>query len=338
MNFDQPSITALKKQLEAKGPAVVTAHTRPDGDAIGSSLAMAHMLRKMGIEADVIMPDQFDRYLSWMPGTDKVQVAQEALKPARKKIQEASTIFIMDYSEPNRAGVISQVLNEAEAFKVMVDHHLNPADFTDMKFHVSGASSTAELVYKLFEDLEITADIDEAIATCLYVGIMTDTGSFRFSNTTPAVHRITSDLLSRGIDVGKIQNAIFNNFSESRTRFLGYILNEKLKVLPEYKTAYMTMSDEELKKFNIGHGDTEGFVNYNLSMEGINFGALLKQGGDKIKLSFRSIGEFPCNEFAANFSGGGHHNAAGGISWDSLENTEQKFLTLLEDFKDKLDY
>jgi len=338
MNFDLPSLNALREVLMTEGHVVVSSHTRPDGDAIGSALALANMLRKSGKEVTVIMPDHFDRYLAWMPAAENILIGHDNRKTAKKIISGAAILFLLDYSAPDRAGVLEDSIVKAGGFKVMIDHHLHPADFTQLKFHSVAASSTSELVYDLFEDLGFAGKIDSNIAACLYVGIVTDTGSFRFSSTTPKVHRIAADLISKGIDAGDIQNKIFNNFSESRTRFLGFVLNHKLKVLPEYRTAYMTMSDAELNEFSIQHGDTEGFVNYCLTMEGINFGVLLKQGGDKIKLSFRSIGQFSCNEFAHNFGGGGHHNAAGGISWEPLEKTEEKFLNLLPQFKDKLDY
>jgi len=273
-----------------------------------------------------------------MSGIDQLLIAPENREAAAAVFAKADVIFCLDFSGISRAEGLEEMILGSKAKKVMIDHHINPEDFPDVKFHDQEASSTCELVYKVIADLGGKDLIDANIATALYVGIMTDTGSFRFSSTTAEVHRITASLLETGIDVGAIHNQIFDNFSEKRTRFLGYLLNEKMRVIPELKTSYMLVSLEDKKRYEIKDGDTEGAVNYNLSIEGINFGVLMNEEEDRVKMSFRSIGQFACNEFAKNFNGGGHHNASGGRNLASLEETEKKFLELLEQYRDQLIY
>jgi bifunctional oligoribonuclease and PAP phosphatase NrnA len=336
--FPTQEVERLHQKLSVCGEIVITTHTNPDGDAIGSSIALALMLQKMGKIARVIVPNAFDNYLSWLPGI--ADVIDAAAKPAEAAalVAAADLIFCLDFSAMRRCGDVETYIQASTAERVLIDHHLDPEDFAQYNFHVAGLSSTAELVYRLVVQLGVGAMIDQAVAENIYVGLMTDTGSFRFSTTTPEVHLIAAELLAQGIDVGRIHNLIYDNFSEKRTRFLGFMLYKKLHVLPEYHTAYMTVTRAEGQRFDLGTGDTEGLVNYALSLKGINFGVLLKASDRGTKLSFRSIGKFPCNEFAANFNGGGHYNASGGKVDLNIDETEAKFLKLLEQYKDALDY
>lgn len=325
-------------KLQTCGPIVITTHSNPDGDAIGSSIALALMLQKMGKTAQVIVPNAFDYYLSWLPGIADVMDAAAKPVEAAALVAAADLIFCLDFSAMRRCGEVEQYIRASAAERVLIDHHLDPEDFAQYNFHVAGLSSTAELVYRLFVQMGVEAMVDKDIAENVYVGLMTDTGSFRFSTTTTEVHLIAAALLQTGLDVGRIHNLIYDNFAEKRTRFLGFMLYKKMKVLPEYHTAYMTVTRAEGQRFDLQPGDTEGLVNYALSLKGVNFGVLFKASDRGTKLSFRSIGKFPCNEFAAHFNGGGHYNASGGKVDLNVEETETKFLKLLEQYKDALDY
>jgi phosphoesterase RecJ-like protein len=268
-----------------------------------------------------------------MPGIETTVVAPADMAVAQAHFAEAEVVFCLDFSGAARVEPLSAAMLASPGRKVMIDHHIGPEAWPDLLFHTTKASSTAELVFRLIAESGDEGLIDLHMAECLYTGIMTDTGSFRFSSTTPDVHRITAQLLEKGVNAGRIHNVLFDNFSVGRTRFLGYVLHQKLKVLPDYHTAYMTISAQEQEEFGIQQGDTEGFVNYNLSLEGILFGVLLIERPKEVKLSFRSIGSFPCNTFASNFSGGGHLNASGGQSPLGLAETEARFLQLLEEYK-----
>ncbi len=336
--FKPESVDRLLQKLETCGPIVITTHSNPDGDAIGSSVALALMLQKMGKTVQVIVPNAFDQYLAWLPGSTDVLDASAKPAEAAQLVAAAELVFCLDFSALRRCGEIENYILASTAERAMIDHHLDPEDFAQYTFHVAGLSSTAEMVYRLFVQMNVVELVDQDIATNIYVGLMTDTGSFRFSTTTPEVHLIAAALLETGIEVGPIHNLIYDNFGEKRARFLGFMLYKKLRVLPEYHTAYMCVTRAEGARFDLGPGDTEGLVNYALSLKGINFGVLLKASDRGTKLSFRSIGKFPCNEFAAHFKGGGHYNASGGKVDLNIDETEAKFLGLLEQYKDALEY
>lgn len=336
--YPADAVARLVARLENCGPIVITTHPNPDGDAMGSSIALQRMLKKMGKEATVVVPNAFDHYLSWLEGASDVVVASAKAAEAASLIAAADLIFCLDYNALRRVGELEPLIANAQAARVLIDHHLDPEDFAQYNFHVAGLSSTAELVYRLFLQMGLGPLMDKSIAENIYVGLMTDTGSFRFNTTTTEVHLIAADLLQLGIDVGQIHNLIYDNFGEKRIRFLGFMLYKKLKVLPEFHTAYLAVSRSEGARFDLQPGDTEGLVNYALSLKGINFGVLLKASDKGTKLSFRSIGKFACNEFAAHFNGGGHYNASGGRIDLNLDATEAKFLELLPQYKDALDY
>lgn len=336
--FPAQDVDRLLDLLAIPKNIVITTHRNPDGDAMGSSLGWARILNGLGHNATVVIPNAFDRYLAWLPGTHEVIDATGKPQLAKKAIEKADLIFCLDFGAYKRLGDLADMIIPAPAPKIMIDHHIDPEDFGSVRFHVTGISSTAELVYRLALQMGLTQLIDKEAAECIYVGLMTDTGSFRFNTTTAAVHRIAASLVEKGIDVGQIHNLVFDNFSEQRNRFLGYLLYHKMVVLPEFRTAYMTITMQEGLDFGIGAGDTEGFVNYNLSLQGINFGVLMRESPEGTRLSFRSIGSFPCNEFASHFGGGGHHNASGGRVDLNLAETEAKFLELLPKYKSQLEY
>ena len=336
--FPDTEVQGLKDLLSSPKRIVITTHKNPDGDAMGSSLGLWHALKQLGHDVVVVSPNQWDHFLAWLPGTKEVLNAYRDMELAGKLFNDAEVIFCLDFSASKRVGEIEQFMMEAPGQKVMVDHPIDPEGWPEFLFHVEGISSTAELIFRLLVQMGHSDLINKDIAECLYTGLMTDTGSFRFSSTTADVHRIVAELLDRGLDVGAIHNSVYDNFRESRMRFLGHLLLNKLKVLPEYKTAYITISIDEIKRFRVKSGDTDGIVNYNLGLRGINFGVLMKETPEGTKMSFRSIGRFACNEFAAHFNGGGHRNASGGKVDLSLAETEEMFAGLLKEYKKKLHY
>jgi phosphoesterase RecJ-like protein len=330
----------IKAHISTPRNIVITTHHKPDGDAMGSSLGLWHYLTLQGHTVTLLSPTDYGHFLHWLPGNAQVVVFTEDMERGYALLEASDTIFGLDFSALGRANEIGAWMktNHNGRQFIMMDHHLNPEDWADFSIWDSSASSTAELVYRFIDGSGDASLINEAIAECLYTGIMTDTGSFKYSNTSPAVHRIVANLLERGAISDMIHNRLFDSATESRIRFLGFCLYEKLVVLPQYKTAYMSITHEELEKFDSQTGDTEGLVNYALSIMGVNFGVLMVDRKVLRKMSFRSIGQFPANQFAAHFNGGGHYNAAGGMSEDTLENTEKKFLNLLEQYKDQLQY
>lgn len=329
---------AVEKTLNSPKQIVITSHHKPDGDALGSSLAMYHWLKSKGHNVRVIVPSDFPNFLDWMPGRDEVSIYPAQKEDSDLFIAHADIIFCLDFNGLARINLMEAAVRASAATKIMIDHHLDPEGFDDYRHWDSSASATAELVYGFITNLMGEPDaITAEIADCLYTGIMTDTGSFRYSNTSSAVHRIIADLIDRGARHWKIHEYIFNSATENRLKFLGYCLLERLEVLPEYNTALFSVSRDDLARFNVGTGDTEGLVNYALSLHGIRLAALIIDRGELVKLSLRSLGDFPSNEVCAtHFNGGGHRNAAGGNSSASLEETVEQFKSILPIYKIRL--
>ena len=318
---------------------MITTHHKPDADALGSSLGMANYLIKKGHNVKVITPSDYPGFLNWMKGNDNVLVySDENSEQVQRFINEADTIITLDFSVLHRINEMGEMVRNAKAFKVNVDHHLEPEDFADYRLWNTKAASTCELCFELIVMLGDKTLIDKDIAECLYAGIMTDTGGFRHPNTTQNVHEVVAELIGIGADNAKIAKEIYDTNSLNRLKFLGFALSQKLEVLPEFHTAYFAITNDELNRFESKTGDTEGLVNYALSLEGIVLAVLFKDSGDGIKMSFRSIGEFPANEIASKyFNGGGHRNAAGGKTEGTLEETVDKFKSILKDYKPLLD-
>ncbi|WNJ16120.1 bifunctional oligoribonuclease/PAP phosphatase NrnA [Pontibacter sp. G13] len=327
---------ALKELLATPKRIAITTHQKPDGDAMGSSLAMFHFLKKLGHTVKVVAPTDYPDFLKWLPGNSEVVVGPDDIDMAKWTFEGADIIFCLDFNALKRLQDFEHAVMDSMATKVMIDHHMEPEDFADLVFWDDKASSAAEMVYRVIEDLGELDKLDLAMAECIYTGVMTDTGSFRFTNTSPAVHRMVAHLMELGVDVNKAYDEVFCNSSPERFRFIGYCLNNCLHVLPELNTAYIKVDREVFRKFNIRSGDTEGLVNYALNMKGIYLGVLFTVQDDLVKMSFRSRGHVSASEFAGNFDGGGHFYAAGGRSKDTLENTEKRFLELLEAKKTEL--
>lgn len=314
---------------------VITTHHKPDGDALGSSLGLYHWLRKHGHEVEVIVSSDFPEFLDWMPGRDKVWLYTADTDTCQGFFDKADIIFCLDYSALSRANILEPVIRQASAQKWMIDHHLDPEDFADLMWWDSSAAATAQLIYSFIVDvMGDEAGLDPDIATCLYAGIMTDTGSFRFRSTTSAVHHIIAKLIDAGARNWEIHEHIYNSSTERRLKFLGYCLLNCLEVIPEYNTALFAVSKEDLAQFDVTTGDTEGLVNYALSVKGIRLAALIVDRTELIKLSLRSIGEIPCNEICKKyFNGGGHLNASGGSSHEDLSSVVNKFKSILPEYK-----
>ena len=314
---------------------VILTHFNPDADALGSSLGLARYLKKKGHSVAVITPSDYPDFIGWMPLPNEVVVFKKE-KPERcqQLIKEAGTIFCLDFSSLNRINELGEMVRASTAKKVLIDHHLEPENFADFVQWDGTAASTAELVYQLIVQLEDKELVDNNMADCLYAGIMTDTGGFRHSNTNYKVFQVAAELVERGANPYKVSKLIYDTNTIERLRLMGYVLSEKLQVLPEYRTAYMVLSAEELKRFSSQTGDTEGLVNYGLSIKGIKLSVMISDRKENIKLSMRSLGNFSVNEMArAHFDGGGHRNAAGGQTNLSLDQTLQKFLDLLPQYK-----
>ncbi|WP_147679133.1 DHH family phosphoesterase [Algibacter pacificus] len=331
-------ITNIKQLLSSPKKIVIVPHKNPDGDAIGSTLALYHYLKKGNHNAKVITPNDYPTFLKWIPGNDSISIYDYQTKSCNIDIESADIIFTLDFNAFHRTGNMEKPLSESKALKIMIDHHQAPDNYATYMYSDVGMSSTCEMVYNFIDMLGDTDLIDADIATCIYVGIMTDTGSFRFRSTTNKTHEITAKLIEKGADNSQIHNNIYDTNSYERLQLLGCALSN-LKVISESRTAYISLSQEELNRFNYKKGDTEGVVNYALSLDNIVLAAIFiedKQEGI-IKISLRSKGNFSVNEMSrAHFNGGGHTNAAGGRSDLSLTETIEKFIDILPSYNDAL--
>jgi phosphoesterase RecJ-like protein len=331
-------IELFKELLETPKNIVITTHYKPDADALGSSLGLAHYLRKKNHAVSVISPSDYPEFLNWMEGEKEV-INYEAgnEKKSAGLIEDAHMIFCLDFNSLYRINELGEMVGRSDAKKVLIDHHLDPEKFADFELWSTKAAATAELIYELIVELDDRQYIDQEIAECLYAGIMTDTGQFKHPNTTKNVHLVTADLIELGADIAKVGRYIYDNNSLDRLKFTGFALNNKLKVIKDLRTAYFWISSEDLKRYNSKTGDTEGLVNYALSLKGVVFAAVIIERPETIRISLRSKGDFSVNDFAKDhFSGGGHPNAAGGKSDLSLEETVSKFEKIIKTYKMQL--
>ena len=334
-------LEGLKTLLASPKKVVIVTHFKPDADALGSSLGLAGYLAQKGHSVAVISPSDYPDFLTWMPGKEMViALTKDSIVPQQKAkalIEACDVLFCLDFSSLKRINEVGEMVKTSTAKKVMIDHHLEPEKFADFeKWDVSSAS-TAELIFELIDEWGDRELIDQDIANCLYAGLMTDTGGFRHNNTTHKEFLIASELVSRGANPSEVAKQIYDTNSLDRLRLTGYALSQKLVVLPEYNTAYMTLTWEELKQFGSQTGDTEGLVNYGLSIKGIKMAVLMYDRKEEIKLSFRSLADFDVNALARkHFDGGGHKNASGGQSKQNLEETLKKFLAILPEYKEAL--
>jgi phosphoesterase RecJ-like protein len=328
---------SLFDQLDSPKKIVITTHPNPDADALGSSLGLMHFLTGLGHAATVITPTGYPDFLYWMAGNEQVIAYREEVHDKVVGLIESSElIFCLDFSSTHRLKKMEPLILSATAQKILIDHHLDPDDFADYQLWDTKAAATAELIYDFILMMDRREQITPDIANCLYAGIMTDTGSFKHPSTTAKVHTIVSDLINLGANVNYVSREIYDTNSHSRLKFLGYALSEKLVVHPELQVAYLTVSKDDFRRFDLKSGDTEGIVNYALSIRGIVMATIIIEREEEVKLSFRSIGNYSVNTFAGKyFNGGGHKNASGGSSNTSLEDTVERFESLIQDYKDK---
>ena len=331
------SFEQLTELLQSPKQIVITTHHKPDGDALGSSLALYHFLRKLGHDAVVVSPTDYPTFIEWMPGNNTVINFEKHPDEAKRLVSKAELIFCLDFNKLYRINQLGEIIGATSTTKILIDHHLEPDHFADYELWSIEKSSTAELIYDFIEMLGKLEMIDSDIATCLYAGLLTDTDRFRIPRTTPRVHQITAALLEKGVDHTKVYNEIYETFSENRLRFFGYCMTKCMTVLPNLHTAILAIEGEEIRRYFISTGDTEGLVNYPMMIKEVWMTAIIIQRPDQVKLSFRSKGDIDvnwlCKEF---FEGGGHKNAAGGKSELSVAKTKEKLLSILAAQKNKL--
>jgi phosphoesterase RecJ-like protein len=327
----EEDIIATQNLLATPKKIAIIPHRSPDGDAMGSTLALYHFLLKLNHDPIVISPNDFPNFLAWLPGSETVLIYENDKENCTKVLNDAELVFTLDFNALHRTGEMEQVLNKITVPMIMIDHHQKPDTYATVTYSDTSIGSTCEMIYNFILYLDKKELLDKIIATCIYTGITTDSGSFRFPSTSSRTHRIVSELIDLGIQNSEIHNSLFDDNSYNRLQLLGRAL-QNMKVFPEFKTSYTSLTQKELDEFEYQKGDTEGIVNYGLSIAGIHFAAIFIEHRDEniIKISFRSQGSFDVNQFAReNFSGGGHINAAGGKSYESMKATLNKFEDLI---------
>ena len=328
----------LKNLLTTPKKIVITTHRGPDGDAMGSSLGLMHLLKQFRHNVHVITPNSYADFLHWMPGNEDVIVFEDNEEEAKQITENADLIFLLDFSHISRIADFADTVSNSNATKILIDHHQDPdKEIADIIFSDTTACSTAQLLYEVIDAMDLTNHINKEIAECLYVGIMTDTGSFKYASTTAKTHHIVAELIAAGAENTKIHDLIYDNSSANRIKLLGYCLNKKLLLYTENNSAVISLTAEELEQFNFKKGDTEGVVNYALAIKGIVFAVFIAEKDGMVKLSLRSKGNFKVNEIANKyFSGGGHMNASGGISEVSVNDTIKIVEKIISDNKTEL--
>jgi phosphoesterase RecJ-like protein len=337
MNEDTTQI--VEKLLASAQKVVIVGHKNPDGDAVGSCLGLSFFLKSLGHITTVIMPNDFPDFLKWLPGVEEIIVHEREREKSTELINSSDLVFTLDFNSLDRVGgELQTVLENCSAKFVMIDHHQQPADYAVATYSDVKMSSTSEMVFHFMDALGQTEKLSKEIAVNLYTGIMTDTGSFRFSSTTPTTHRVAAKLIEAGAESAIVNQNVYDTNSPERMKLLGVALNN-LVILPELYTAYITLTQKELDDHNFKKGDTEGFVNYALSVKGVVFAVIFIENKQEsiVKISFRSKGNFSVNDFARNhYSGGGHINAAGGKSSQDLNKTINEFISILPRYKNEL--
>ncbi|MEI6061178.1 MAG: bifunctional oligoribonuclease/PAP phosphatase NrnA [Bacteroidota bacterium] len=327
----------MKKLLEEKSEVLITTHYNPDGDAIGSSLALFHFLTLLGINSKVLLPNELPSFLLWMPGADQAVIYSDDTVLGNSLIASSDLVFCMDYNALSRVKLFSDQLRASMATRVIIDHHIQPENEFDLTFSDTRVSSTSELLYQIIDMAGHAERISKEMAECLFVGMMTDTGSFSYACNRPETFEIAANLIRAGMDVERVHRMVYDTYSESRMRLLGHCLGANMKVMPEFATAYIWLSKEDMEEYNYQQGDTEGVVNYALSIQNVAVAALFTERGDRIRVSLRSKGTFSVNEFArSHFNGGGHRNAAGGDIFKTMPDTLAWFEALLPQYSDEI--
>jgi phosphoesterase RecJ-like protein len=336
-NTEIEIITSIKHLLsEVSKKITIVPHENPDGDAIGSALGLGQALKNFGHQVQVVSVNDYPDFLKWFSSDVEIVIYEQEKKRAKELLFESDILICVDFNDAKRAGHLEKMINRYDKTKILIDHHPYPTDFCELMISETSYSSTSELVFDVLSSIGLEDNIDEKAGEALFTGILTDTGGFNH-NTSNNTFKVASSLMKLDINTDKIRSEVFSNFSADRMRLLGYCLNEKMTVFPEFRTAVICLTKEELIRFNFKSGDTEGFVNYPLSIKNIVFSVLFIEREGFVKASFRSKGTFPANAFSSkHFNGGGHLNAAGGESKMGIEETLAKFTGLLSEFKSQL--
>ncbi len=333
----QETVEQIMEAISRAEKIVITAHRSPDGDALGSSLALYHFLKRRNKTVRIIVPNSFPSFLKWMPGAREIEIYEYNPSAAQHIMMHADLIFSLDYNVPKRVGDMAPFLEKSPAKKILIDHHLLPGEIFDITLSYPEMSSTCELLFRLFFQAGKFDELTQQEAECIYCGMMTDTGSFSYNSSDPEIYEIISLLLRKNINKDAIYSLVFDNYSEERFRLLGFTLSQRMEVYPELHSALLYLSKEDQAQFRFSKGDTEGFVNYPLSIKGILFSTFIREDEDLVKLSFRSQKSFPCNEFAADFfNGGGHLNASGGEFYGTFEQAIGVYKDGLKSYAEKL--
>ena len=335
--MNQESANQIFELITNAENIVIVAHKAPDGDSIGSSLALYHFLSALSIDSTVCHPDKAPDFLEWMPGFSDIHTHEESSADVENHLNRADLLICLDFNSPARVGKMENLLRNFEGKKVMIDHHLNPdLEFFDAYISEPPVCSTAQLIFEFIESQDKLESLNLDCAACIYTGIMTDTGSFRFSSVTSKTHRIGAHLLEIGLDQSKIHERVFDQTTEDQIKLTSYTLLEKLVIKKDLEVAYISLTQEELAKFDAKKGDTEGLVNRALGIKGVKMAVFLKEDVEIVKISFRSKGKIPVNQLAQeHFEGGGHLNAAGGKVVGKMNSALHKLVTILPNFVNK---
>jgi phosphoesterase RecJ-like protein len=332
---DTTLIKIFKDKIEEANKVVIIPHNNPDGDALGSALGLYNLLVNMGKQANVIVPNEFPGYLSWMPGISDLSIYDKTIEQSQGLMNEADLIVMVDFNALSRVEFMEPFLKEHAVPRIMIDHHPYPqANTAQWQISVPEASSTCELLYQVIIEADFVKHMTKEAGECIYSGIMTDTGSLNYNSNRPETYYIVAELLKLGIDKEHIHHRLFHSNSFDKMRLFGHALGAKMERLPEQKGCFIALSQKELLQYNYQPGDTEGLVNQALWIEGVDVSALIVEKDNVVKFSFRSRGEFPVNKFSEKyFSGGGHHNAAGGITKLKYPEAIAKFKEALAEFR-----
>jgi bifunctional oligoribonuclease and PAP phosphatase NrnA len=315
-------ISQTKKAIDKAESIVIISHINPDGDAIGSSLGLYHFLFSQGKETRVIMPNSFPNFLNFLPDCSDILIFEDYQDEAIDIIESADLVFCLDFNQLKRIGNMEEVVRNCSAVKILIDHHPFPDNFANITISYPEIASTSELIFRLICRMGYFTEMNVQSAESICTGIMTDTGAFSYNSNSPEIYTIVAELIKKGVDKDGLHRKLYNNYTAQRIQLMGHLLSQKMKIFPEYQTAIIALSKKEQETYQHKKGDSEGFVNLPLSIQGITFSIFLKEEIDNIKMSFRSQGDFPTNTFASTyFNGGGHLNASGGESQQSMDDT-----------------
>jgi len=336
MKISDEKLDQARALIEDSKKIVITNHMNPDGDAMGSAISLAQILEQLSKEVCVAVPNQFPKFLNWLEGSDKVLRYDDQPLEIEDRLKQADLIIHLDYNNLKRSGDMQLLLEESSAKKIVIDHHQQPDEFADVMISDPEMSSTCEMIFHFAERLNWLDHLDRGGAEALYTGLITDTGNFRFSSTTAETHRVAGRMLELGVKSQEVASRVYDSNSRNRLKLLSRAL-ERMEVLPEYSTAIITLNENDLKEFSFQKGDTEGFVNYGLSLEGIELSVFAYPKDNLVKISFRSKTDFDVNQFARqHFNGGGHRNAAGAASYEGLQKTVEKIKNALPEYANAL--